>query len=373
MNTVSTLIRSDLGTMQPYNSGLSIAEIQKRYQVSSIAKLGSNENPFGPAPEVFGELDAAASSIFLYPESDAGRLRSVVAQYYKVPEERLIFGNGSEELLSIISRSIVNPSDRIVTLFPSFPLHEDYAVMMGGVIDRVSIKADLTIDVGALIEAVRKPSKMVVFANPMNPVGAWLNPKELEEIIQETHPDSLLVVDEAYFEYAQSGAYCSALEFLETSRQNWMVLRTFSKAWGLAGLRVGFAVCSDPVLRSALDLTRTPFNTNSLAQRAAVKAIEQSSYMKKNVAITLDEKKRVEAEMDGLDIQYAASLGNFLFFDCKRNASGVATELLKTGTIVKPWRQSGFERFIRVSVGKSFENDQFLQDFRRVYFENTRG
>lgn len=361
MNPVDRIIRPDLASLAPYNAGLSIADIRKKYRVTDIAKLGSNENPFGPAPEVLAGLSDAASSIFLYPESDAGNLREVVASYYSVDVDCLIFGNGSEELLSIICRSVIVPGDRVVTLFPSFPLHEDYAVMMGGLVERVCVDHNLHIDVKALVEAVRKPAKMVLFANPMNPVGAWLSPNELQEVIANTHPDTLLVLDEAYFEYAQSGDYCSALDFLRPEVGNWMVLRTFSKAWGLAGLRVGFGVCSNQVLREAMDLTRTPFNTNSLAQFAAATAIKHDAHMKHHVSLINGARGTVEQHLTNMGFRYAPSLGNFLFVDCQRPADEVAELLLSTGTIVKPWRQSGFNQYLRVSIGTKTENEQFLR------------
>ena len=359
----SKLIRSDLRALKPYNAGLSVAEIQRCYNVSEVAKLGSNENPFGPAPEVLAGIKAAASTAFLYPESDAGKLRIAVSNYYDVPADHLVFGNGSEEILSIICRSVIERGDRVVTLYPSFPLHEDYAVMMGGYVDRVAVMNDLSIDVAGLIEAVRRPAKMVVFANPMNPVGAWLKPNELETVIRETHPNTLIVIDEAYFEYALHGDYCTALEFLQTGCQNWMVLRTFSKAWGLAGLRMGFSVCSNQELRNALDLTRTPFNTNALAQYAAATVMSHDSYMKQHVAHMNSEKTKVEGVLNDARIIFASSLGNFLFIRCQCSSDEMAERLLKSGTIVKPWRQEGFSSFIRVSIGNQRENNQFLSSF----------
>ena len=363
MTPTSKLIRSDLKELKPYNAGLSIAEIQRRYKVSKVAKLGSNENPFGPAPEVLTGIENAASMAFLYPESDAGKLRVAVSDYYSVPADHLVFGNGSEEILSIICRTIIEPGDRVVTLYPSVPLHEDYAVMMGGYVDRVAVMSDLSIDLAGLIEAVKEPAKMVVFANPMNPVGAWLKPNELETVIRETHPDTLIVIDEAYFEYAVEGDYCTSLEFLQTEHQNWMVLRTFSKAWGLAGLRIGFAVCSNRELREALDLTRTPFNTNALAQYAATTVLSHDSHMKRHVAHINSEKNKVERALKDAKVIFASSLGNFLFIHCQCSADEMVERLLKSGTIVKPWRQEGFTNFIRVSIGNQRENNQFLSSF----------
>ena len=157
-------------------------------------------------------------------------LRKVVADYLKAPAENLILGNGSEELISIICCSIVEPRDRVITLYPSFPLDEDYAQLMGASIERVAIASDLVIDVCALVKAVSKSAKMLIFTNPMYPVGCWLNPAELQRFITAKHPDTLLVLDEAYCEYARFGDYVSGDHVLQHSDGNWILLRTFSKA-----------------------------------------------------------------------------------------------------------------------------------------------
>lgn len=366
MNKLEKILRPSLKGLQPYNSGLSISDIQAKYAVTEIAKLGSNENPYGPAPSVLEGLSSCNSDIHLYPESDAKSLREELSSYLSASPEKLIFGNGSEELLSIICRSVIEKEDRVITLFPSFPLHEDYVIMMGGVIEKIAVTDDLQIDVPALIEAVKKPAKMVIFANPMNPVGASLNPSQLREVIEAKHTDTLLVLDEAYFEYAVEGDYCSGLELLKPDIGNWIVLRTFSKAWGLAGLRVGFGVCSSTALRSALDLTRTPFNINSVAQKAALTALRNDAHMKKHVSIVVNERVTVAAELQKMGYQLAPSLGNFLFFDVKRPSSKVAEKLLANGTIVKPWKQPGFDTFIRVSIGKPEENEKFLHDLAPI-------
>jgi histidinol-phosphate aminotransferase len=366
MQTVEKILRPALNDLSPYNAGLSISDIRKMYDVERIAKLGSNENPFGPAPEVLAQLASGMNELYLYPESNAGKLRSVLAEYLDLDENSLVFGNGSEELLSIISRSVVEPGDRVVTLYPSFPLHEDYVRLMGGIIEPVTVTNELAIDIDKLVDAVKQPAKMLIFANPMNPVGAWLSPTELKAVLAATHPDTLIVLDEAYHEYASEGDYASGLEYLTPENGNWIVLRTFSKAWGLAGMRIGFGVCSSLALRSALDLTRTPFNINSLAQTAAISAIEQHTYMKHHVALTNAAKQKVELELAAMGLKHAKSLGNFLFFDTGRSSVEVAGQFLKMGTIVKPWKQRGFDTFIRVSIGKDEENEQFLQNLRMI-------
>jgi len=366
MVNLDNLIRSALDGIAPYNSGLSLHEIKTKYGVEIIAKLASNENPHGPAPEVLEILKLTPPDIYLYPDSGANLLRSELAEHLDITPGRLVFGNGSEELISIICRSVIDPGDRVVTLYPSFPLHEDYAVMMGAKIEQVSVTEALEIDVDALIDAASRPAKMLIFANPMNPVGCALSPPELRRVIEAKHPDTLLVLDEAYYEYAISGDYCSGQDMLEASNGNWIILRTFSKAWGLAGLRIGFGICSSDALRAVLDLTRTPFNVNAVAQMAAIAALHAQDYMTTNIAVINSERIRVEKILCNLGFQVAPSLGNFLFFDTRKPSQEMAESLLALGTVVKPWKQDGFSSFVRVSIGSRTENDKFVNDVRKV-------
>ena len=366
MTDISNLIRNSLDGIAPYNSGLSLHDIQEKYGVEAIAKLASNENPNGPAPEVLDVLKLSPPDLYLYPDPEANILRSVLAEHLSVKSEQLIFGNGSEELISIICRSVIDPGDKVITLYPSFPLHEDYAVMMGAKMEQISVNERLEIDVEALIDAASKPAKMLIFANPMNPVGCWLNPSDLQRVITAKHPETLLVLDEAYYEYASSGDYCSSQEMLEATSGKWIILRTFSKAWGLAGLRIGFGICSSPELRAALDLTRTPFNINAVAQMAAVAALSAQDFMKANIAETIRERTRVEEAIAELGYQAAPSLGNFLFFDTGALSTNLSEELLRLGTVVKPWKQQGFDSFVRVSIGSVTENDQFINHIKSL-------
>ncbi|QBY02774.1 histidinol-phosphate transaminase [Rhodophyticola sp. CCM32] len=365
MADLGKLIRRELDQMQPYNAGLSLDEIRSKYDLDVIAKLASNENPNGPAPEVLRILRETSHDVYLYPDGSANLLRQKLARHLDFPEDQLIFGNGSEELISIICQSVLDPDDRVVTLYPSFSLHEEYAYMMGANVERVSVTSDLDIDLEALIEAAAHPAKMLIFANPMNPVGCWLNPDDLQAVIRAKHPDTLLVLDEAYYEYAIAADYCSGDKMLLENGGNWIILRTFSKAWGLAGLRVGFGMCSSADLRKTLDLTRTPFNLNTSAQMAASASLDATAYMKGNIEKTISERSRVAAALSKLGYKIAPSSGNFLFFDTRAPSTSLADALLKRGTVVKPWKQAGFETFIRVSIGSMEENDKFIADLAR--------
>lgn len=272
MPKASDMVRTEVTRLSPYNSGLTIAEVMQRYAPARIAKLGSNENPLGPSPTLATMMQAGAEMFRLYPDPAGRELRQAIAAKYAFGDDQIILGNGSEDLLSIISRAVLRPHDTVVTLYPSFPLHEDYATLMGARVERVTVNDDLTINVDALIEAVRKRPRMLLFSNPMNPVGSWLSAGDLSKVLNAAGDETLVVVDEAYAEYAEGDDYASSLPYLCKRDRPWIVLRTFSKAFGLAGLRIGFGIVGDPQLRALLDRVRTPFNVNGMAQAAALAA-----------------------------------------------------------------------------------------------------
>lgn len=376
MSTRSSLVRDEVRAITPYNSGLTLDDVRTRYQVEEIAKLGSNENPLGPSPKLrslFGDIGDLAR---LYPDPQGRALCSRLAESFGVDEDRVILGNGSEDLIGVICRSVVRPGDNVTTLYPSFPLHEDYTVLMGGTVERITITPELTVDMDALLEAVARKPRMVMFSNPMNPVGCWLTPDQLAHVTKVLDPQTLIVVDEAYAEYAAGDDYPSAVDLLSQTRCNWVVLRTFSKAYGLAGLRIGYGLVSDAILCDFFNRTRTPFNTNAIAQASAIVALGDLDHLQKSVDQALSERVRMTdalkvmaqqgSSLKSQALRIAPSKCNFLFVDTGHNSTDIAEELLKQGVIVKPWKQYGFDRFIRVSVGSPEENDQFLNAFKTV-------
>ncbi len=361
MSRSSDLVRPELLRLAPYNAGLTLAEVVERYAPERIAKLGSNESPLGPSPRVAPTLAKAIGDVRLYPDPASRDLRDALGARFGFDSRRIMIGNGSEDLLAVLSRATLRVGDRVVTPYPSFPLHEDYAILMGASVDRVPVRDDLTIDVAALAAAVSTPCKLLILANPMNPVGSWLSGPQLAEVLAEAGAETLIVVDEAYAEYAAGPDYPSATELLRDVPNRWIVLRTFSKAYGLAGLRVGYAVFSDSELCALMDRVRTPFNVNVVAQAAALAALGDDRHLADVVSLATSERARMHAFLTAVGVPVAASKGNFLFFGCGRASTDFAEELLRMGVVVKPWKQPGYERFARVSVGSPAENDQFME------------
>ena len=353
-------LRPELARIAPYNAGLTVDDVVRRPNVTRVAKLGSNENPTGPDPAVLQSLEAALQRVSIYPDPSGRALMAKLALRHGISADRLVLGNGSEDLLAILARAVLRPGDRVVTLYPSFPLHEDYARLMGADVTRIGLTPEGHIDVERLIRAVAEPVRLVLFANPMNPAGVWLSPEELNRVLDAVHPQAVTCLDEAYHEYAEGPGYASAEERLATHDGSLLILRTFSKAWGLAGLRIGYGLTNSAELKRGLDLARTPFNVNLMAQVAAEAALAHPCSVGEAVALVHRERPRMEAAIKALGLRVLPSKGNFLFFDAHRPSMVVAEALLDRGVIVKPWKQPGYETWLRVSIGTQLDNDQFL-------------
>ena len=359
-----SLLRPELAALSPYNAGLTPAAVASRPGVTRVAKLGSNENPAGPASGVIAAVREASGRIGAYPDPEGRDLIAALAAFHGFDPEYFTLGNGSEDLLAVLARAVLRPGDEVVTLFPSFPLHEDYAQAMGAKVTRIGLTAAGEIDLPALLAAVSRPVRLVLFANPMNPAGLWLDADGLRSVLAAVHPDSITCLDEAYHEYASAPGdgpdYASGAPWLATHPGPLVILRTFSKAWGLAGLRIGYAMTNSADLKRGFDLARTPFNTNLLAQVAARSALDHTASMHQAVSLAVQERDRMAKTLRSLGLRVLASRGNFLFVDCGRPAGQVAEWLLDQGIIVKPWKQKGYESWLRVSTGTEEDGDQVL-------------
>lgn len=352
--------RPELAQLSPYNPGLTIDEIRARWADGPIAKLASNENPHPLPDAVRSAIASALDGTHLYPDPEARALSQALAHETGIAASRFIFGDGSEDLLNILCRATLRSGDEVVTIYPSFPLHEDYARMMGARVTRVALNDARRIDTDALLEAVARPHRLTLLSNPANPTGLWLAPGELRALLAAQHPQSVLCLDEAYAEYAVGETFNSGIDMLSGHTKPLVVLRTFSKAFGLAALRIGYGVSNSDDLLRAMNLVRTPFNVNGFAQAAALAALKNRGHMEASVRANLGERALMTEALAQMSLEVFPSNGNFLFFDCRGDAAAVADRLIDRGVVVKPWKQAGFETFIRVSVGLPRENAQFL-------------
>jgi len=358
-------LRSEIRDLPKYESGLSLEYVRAHYRMDEIAKLGSNENPFGASPSVMAAISASASGAALYPDPSSDDLRAALTRYLGVSPDRIALGNGSEDLIAIAAHTFLAPGADVLTIAPSFGLHIIFPLSMGARVRTVIVQKgddhDYRFDMGEFVAAMTPETRMVIFSNPSNPLGNSIGAEDMSRLFAALGPKTLLVFDEAYFEYAAADpSYPRFLEMLKVWPSPWLLLRTFSKAYGLAGLRVGYAVASDASLLGLMDRVRTPFNVNRVAQVAAVAALKDMAHAQDCVARTIQERERVRRALGDLGYRPAPSRANFLFFDACEDASELAARLLTHGVIVKPWREPGFSDHVRVSIGSPRANDQFL-------------
>ncbi|MBO1324511.1 aminotransferase class I/II-fold pyridoxal phosphate-dependent enzyme [Acetobacter sp. TBRC 12305] len=352
--------RPEVAHLPPYNAGLSTQAVQARYGVSAISKLGSNENPYGAPSPVHAALAGLGHKVALYPEADQA-LKDALARHVGESPSRIVLGNGSEQIIRMIPEAYVSAGDRVVTVLPSFGLHILTAEMMGGVVDAVPVTAECEFDLQALRAAVAQPVKLLVFANPSNPVGCMMGADDLRALVAACPADCLIVVDEAYREYAETDpAYPNAQAILREQARPWIVLRTFSKAYGLAGLRIGYAITSDDAIAQTLGRVRDPFNTNIAAQLAALGALDGLEEMRRSIEKTNQARESLRAELVRLGLKVAPSYGNFLFFETEISSGDLAEALLHQGIIVKPWKERGYTHWTRVSIGLPEDNARFV-------------
>ncbi len=361
-SAIHALARPEVPPLPAYNAGLSSDAVRQRYGVTEIARLASNENPYGASPAVARALVDLAARVGTYPDANCTALRAAIAARTGVAPEGIVVGNGSEDILQMLCQAFLSQGDRVLTQRPAFGLHEIYPRMMGAQVELLALTPELGFDVDAWCEALARGPKIAMLANPSNPVGCMFTAQELERLLAATPAHTLLVVvDEAYYEYAcHAQSYPDVLALLRGRAAPWIVLRTFSKAWGLAGLRVGYGLASDAALVQLLDRVRTPFNVNHAAQAAALAAWGDEAFMRQSVAETVRLRGVLLGRLQALaGVRIAPSATNFLFLDIGRPNGPVNEALLARGLITKPWREPGFETFVRVSIGTEAENTRF--------------
>ncbi|MFF8805650.1 histidinol-phosphate transaminase [Streptomyces omiyaensis] len=359
----TSLIRGEVAALPPYDPGADPDEVAALSGSRRVVKLSNNESPFGASPAVAEAVrKALAHGVSRYPDPTGRRLAEAIGTSLDVPADRVVLGNGSENLLELLCRAVLDPGDLVVTQAPGFSLHETFPRVMGARVHKVPVTAGFGCDADAWRDALAQGPKLVFLANPCNPTGAMLDAGELARIVTALPASALLVLDEAYGEFARYRPdYPDGLEALRGLGRPWIVLRTFSKAYGLAGVRVGYGIASDPALARALDRVRTPYNVNHPAQEAAIAALGDRAHLAETVRRTALEIARVADRLGEAGLRVVPSSANFLFIDTGRPADRVARELHRAGIIVKAWREPGYETYIRASLSTPGDNDVFVR------------
>ncbi|MCI4354463.1 MAG: histidinol-phosphate transaminase [Thermoplasmata archaeon] len=343
--------------LERYEPGLSIEQVQPRSGITRVVKLASNENPSGPSPRALSALAEGLPKLHRYPDGPATALRSALASSLGVDAAQVVVGNGSTDLIDLLARAFLGPENNAVISEQAFARFGQVVQARNGRPKLVPMRG-FTHDLQAMAAAVDPETRLVYVANPNNPTGTWNRRREVEALVSALPPAVLLVLDEAYFEYADDPDYPDGVDYVRGGAPV-VVLRTFSKVYGLAGLRIGYGVAEPRVIES-LDMVREPFNSNSLAQVAALAALADREHVERTLALNCTEKARLIAELSRRGLEPLPSLANFLCMDLGREAAPVFRSLLDRGVIVRPLNAYHLPRALRVSVGTAEENDIFL-------------
>ena len=344
--------------LSPYVPGKPIEDVARelRLDPATIVKLASNENPRGPSPSVLAAIAVAAADVTRYPDGNGFALKSALAEALGVESTQIVLGNGSNDILELATHAFLHRGDASVYAQHAFAVYPLATKARGAIGIEVPAK-QYGHDLPAMLAAITANTRIVFVANPNNPTGTWTPPAELEAFIAGVPRDVLVVLDEAYNEYLEPDGRADSISWL-ADHANLVLSRTFSKAYGLAALRVGYAVTSSR-LADLLNRVRQPFNVNSLAQAAAVAALADTGYVEESRRLNREGLRQLYEGLDALSVPYLASRGNFVLVRVG-DAAQVNQSLLEQGVIVRPVANYGLPEFLRVSVGLPAENVRFL-------------
>jgi histidinol-phosphate aminotransferase len=370
----SVKISEALVSMTPYQPGKPISETQREYGIQEVIKLASNENPLGISPSVKEALIGALNEIHRYPDASCFELLSSISKKFAIPRERIGVGNGSDELIDLIVRVYCDEGDAILTSEAGFVAYSVRAAASRVRVVRSKMTKDYRFDLTAMAEILRKDRlreriKLVFIANPNNPTGTYNTQREVENFLNEfgNHPEIMIIFDQAYDEFVRARDFISVFQYLN-KYSNLILLKTLSKSYGLAGLRVGVAF-APPEFIDIMNRVRTPFNVNELAQVAAVAALKDDDFVRRTCETTWHGLDYFYKELTRLGLPYVESQGNFVMFDTLRDVREVNESLLKRGIIMRPILNYGFKTQLRLSVGTEVENHKAIKALAEVIKE----
>jgi histidinol-phosphate aminotransferase len=352
------LNREAIMAIRPYVPGKPVEEVKRELGLTDIIKLASNENPVGPSKRVIQAMQEACEKINYYPDAGGYELKQALAAFCGVEPENIILGNGSDENIKMVAEAFLNPGEEVVLGSPSFPTYDYAGKLMGGKMVQVPLK-DFTYDLDAILARITANTKIVIICNPNNPTGTMVTKDELAVFLERVPEHVLVILDEAYAEYVERDDYPDGIEYFKQGKKV-VVLRTFSKIYGLAGIRVGYGI-ADRELIGYIERVREPFNVNAVAQAAAVVALKDQEHVNfcreentKGLAYIL-------GELAKMGLSWVDSHTNFLLVNVKTDSKRLFDDLLKLGIIIRPGFIWGLDEYIRVTIGTPAENRKFIE------------
>jgi len=360
------IFRKEIQKLSPYIPGKPVEEVQKELGLKKVIKMASNENPLGPSPKAIVALKKNLKNLHYYPDGSGEDLRNALAKNLALSPSNIVLGCGSDEIIHLLCLAFLNKGEEVITGHPSFVIYKNNGLLLGGKVKLIPLK-NYTYDLEGIYKNITTKTKLIFIANPNNPTGTIVNQNEIKNFLDKVlikFPNLIVVFDEAYYEYVQNKNYGNTLTYIKKNK-NVVILRTFSKIFGLAGLRIGYALCSLEIA-SHLNRVREPFNVSSAAQIAAKAALEDKEHLNKSQQINLEGKKYLYQEFKKMNLFFVPTEANFIFVDLQKNSNLVFQQLLKKGIIIRTGDIFGLPTFARITIGTKKENEKFINGLKEI-------
>ncbi len=357
------MVRNEVSKIKKYVPGKSMDEVKKEYDLDRVIKLASNENPIGVSEKVKERINKVAANINRYPDMDSRGLKDELLEKLDINSDMIAFGNGSDGLLKVIAEVFLKKEDQVIISYPSFVEYKFVSQLMGSQLIRVWMN-DYIQNIEGIINSITEDTKLIFLTNPHNPSGTIIKRKDLQVLLDNLPEDLIVVLDEAYYEYVSDEEYPDGLDYI---REDYpvIVLRTFSKAYGLAGLRLGYALAR-PELIDYIMRARDPFNVNKVAENAGIAALNDKEYMKKTLENNKKGKEYLYNELSKIGLKYVPTEANFILVNIKEHDSmELFKKLQSSGIIIRPGKLLGYQHHIRVSIGTTEENEIFIKTLKK--------
>lgn len=367
--SVKQLVRNCVLKIKPYKPGKPIEELKREFNLRNIRKMASNENALGASAKAVAAIKKHLADINRYPDGECFYLKKALAKKYGLKAESLIIGNGSDEIINLAVRAFINKGDEVVIAEPTFLIYKLAATLADAKVITVPLKA-YRYDLAAIKSKITNRTKLVFIANPDNPTGSYVTRDEIENFLRGLPKQVIVFFDEAYYEYVESKDYPNTMEYL--GRGHIIISRSFSKIYGMAGLRIGWATASREII-GYLNSVREPFNVNRLAQVAAGAALDDKKHVERSKKMVRIGRKFLCEEFNKLNLFYVRSVTNFILVNLGGKAGFIYNRLLGKGIIVREMSDWGLSNFIRVTIGTMPENRLFLKELKKIMFELKKG
>ena len=356
-------IPASISAIKPYVPGKPLDELEREYGIRDSIKLASNENPLGPSPLATKAIRKALEKLHRYPDGSGYDLVNKLAGHMDVSPENIVLGNGSDDIIGMLGLVFLQPGDEVILPEPSFLLYGIVVQCTGAVSVYIPLRS-LDIDLGGIRKAITPKTRMIFLCNPNNPTGTIITKDAFDRFLQDIPQGIIIVVDEAYIEFTRDPECLQSIKYANTDSAI-ITLRTFSKAYGLAGLRVGYGI-SNPKIAELLNRVRMPFNTSIPAQAGASAALDDEDFLKRTILTVHEGLDFLYNSLSRLHIRYFTTQSNFFLIDVRREADEVVEKMLRQGVIVRSMTSYGFSQYIRVSVGTREENIRFVETLKEI-------